>query len=128
MKDKDIKILVADDDETIACMSKEILECEGFIVFTALDGVKALEIFRKERPHISIIDIFLGYFPMDGIELMQQIKGIDPKARVIIMTRKSVSETVTRAKEAGAEVYMNKPADMEEWVNTIKKVVETIES
>ena len=126
MENKDVKILVVDDEEDITIMSAKILKYEGYTTFTAFDGVEALEIFKKEHPQINIIDIYLGYSPINGIEVMQKIKAMDKGAKCIIMTRATDPQTVKKVKEAGVEVYMSKPMDTEEWLNTIKEVAETL--
>lgn len=126
MENKDVKILVVDDEEDITNMSARILKYEGYTTLTAFGGVEALEIFKKEHPQINIIDIYLGHSPINGIELMQKIKAMDRDAKCIIMTRATDPQTVKKVKDAGVEVYMSKPVDTEEWLNTIKEVAETL--
>lgn len=126
MENKDIKILVVDDEEDITIMSAKILKYEGYTTFTAFGGVEALDIFKKEHPQISIIDIYLGYSPINGIEVMEKIKAMDKDAKCIIMTRATDARTVEMVKEAGVEVYMSKPIDTEQWLSTIKEVANTL--
>ena len=109
-----LKLLVLDDEPGIIDFISKIYRTRGFDVFGATDGIAALEIFKKERPHISLIDIHMPYSPIDGVEALRRIKEIDSKAICVMITRISEPDKVKLAREYGAFSYLLKPMDMEE--------------
>lgn len=119
MPEEKLKLLVVDDEEAIVDFVKKLYDLEGFATFGATDGEKAVEIFKKERPQIAILDIFMPYSPIDGIEALRQIKEIDPNVACVMVTRITDKEKIEEAKKLGASHYVIKPVDLEE----LKKVV-----
>ena len=126
MDQKSIKVLVVDDEDDITHFTSKILEKEGFSTFKALDGAKAIEIFEKERPQISIIDVDLGYSKIDGIEVLEKIKEIDSMAEGIMITRITEKKIKSRAKELGVTRYLNKPLDWQVWLKEVCEVADII--
>lgn len=117
-KDK-LKLLVVDDEEAIVDFVKKLYDLEGFDTFGATDGAKAVEIFKKEKPQIAVLDIFMPYSPFDGIEALRQIKAIEPKTICIMVSRITDKEKIEEAKKLGAEHYVIKPVDLED----LKRVI-----
>ena len=115
-----LKLLVVDDEPGIVDFTKKIYARKGFLTFGATDGIEAVEIFQKERPQISLIDIHMPYSPIDGIETLRRIKQIDPNACCIMVTRITENEPVRQAKALGAFHYVTKPLELDE----LDKVIE----
>lgn len=111
---KHLKLLVVDDEEGIVDYMKKIYDNKGYITFSATDGAAAVEIFKKERPHISLIDVHMPYSPIDGIETLKQIKEVDKDALCIMVTRITEQDKVNASKEAGAFAYLLKPLAAED--------------
>ncbi len=111
---KQLKLLVVDDEEGIVDFTKKIYARKGFVTFGATDGVSAVEIFKKEHPQINLIDVHMPYSPIDGIETLRQIKEIDKNAVCIMVTRITDKEKVEQAKRYGASAYVLKPLELEE--------------
>lgn len=109
-----LKLLVVDDEEGIVDFIKKIYARKGFITFGATDGVTAVEIFQKERPQISLIDIHMPYSPIDGVETLKRIKEIDKNAICIMVTRITEKDKVEGSRNYGAFAYLLKPMDLEE--------------
>ncbi len=126
MKYQMLKVLIVDDEEGITDFMGKILRLRGFSTFEALDGISALEIFKKERPHINILDIRLGNSSIDGLGVLEQIKKIDPSARCIMVTRVTDETAINKAKELGAVHYLLKPIDAKEWVGVVLEVADSI--
>jgi len=126
MDNKSIKILVVDDEQGIIEAAEMILEFEGFTVFTATDGGEALDIFKKEKPHMAILDAHLGYSKIYGMEVLEKIKGSDKEVECVMVTRITDAETKEKAKALGVEHYLEKPMDTEEWLGRVKEVIEKI--
>jgi DNA-binding response OmpR family regulator len=127
MSDVPLKLLVVDDEEGIVDFTTRIYTRKGFITFGATDGIKAVEIFEKERPGISLIDVHMPYSPIDGIETLKRIKNIDKSAICIMVTRITEQDTVAVAKEFGANAYVLKPLEMEDLDKVIADVLKKAE-
>ncbi len=126
MKYNKLKVLIVDDEEGITDFMGKILRLRGFSTFEALDGVSALEIFRKEHPQINILDIRLGNSSIDGLGILEQIKNIDPSAKCIMVTRVTDDESINKARELGAVHYLLKPIDAKDWVDVVIEVADAI--
>jgi len=111
---KQLKLLVVDDEEGIVDFTQRIYKRKGFITFGATDGIAAVDIFQRERPQISLIDVHMPYSPIDGIETLRRIKEIDKNAICIIVTRITEKDKVEQAKKLGASAYILKPLELEE--------------
>lgn len=120
---KQLKLLVVDDEEGIVDFTQRIYKRKGFITFGATDGVTAVDIFQRERPHISLIDVHMPYSPIDGIETLRRIKEIDKNAVCIIVTRITEKDKVEQAKKLGASAYILKPLELEELDKVISEAV-----
>ena len=113
MKDtQSLKLLVVDDEPGIVDFVKKIYQRKGFTTFGATDGVSAVEIFEKERPNISLIDIHMPYSPIDGVETLKKIRELDSNACCIMVTRITEKEKVERSKQLGAAAYILKPLEL----------------
>ncbi len=122
-----IKILVVDDEEDITFFTAKILQYDGFQVFKALDGASALAVFEKERPHICLLDVHLGYSKIDGMEVLEKIRKASSSTECIMITRITDHATIAKAKELGVKEYLLKPLAMEDWLKKVHAVAETID-
>ena len=111
---KQLKLLVVDDEEGIVDFVKRIYSRKGFITFGATDGVTAVEIFRKERPQVNLIDIHMPFSPIDGVETLRRIKEIDKEAICIMVTRITEKDKVEQSRQFGAAAYILKPLGLED--------------
>lgn len=122
MERSKIKILVVDDEEDIAHFTTKILQADGFQAFKTVDGTQAWEVFQKERPHMCLIDVHLGYSKINGMQLLERIKKADKKVECIMITRITDQETMDRAKELGVQHYLLKPIASATWLDTVHAV------
>jgi two-component system response regulator (stage 0 sporulation protein F) len=121
---RQLKLMVVDDEEGIVDFTKKIYTREGFQTFGATDGVTAVEIFKKERPEINLIDIHMPYSAIDGVEVLRQIKDINKDAVCVMVTRITEKEKVEACRKLGALAYVLKPLDLEELDKVVKMAVE----
>ena len=113
------KILIVDGDKTASSNLKEILEKEGYLLFTAADSPEAMDLFEQNKPDICIIDISLPSPEVSGLALLKKIKEKDITTRCIILT--SVDDRIKRqlAKTFGADAYFTKPMDKDVLLETL---------
>lgn len=122
------RILVVDDEEDITLETKEILKRKGFTVFTALESSSALDIFRKEKPKICILDVHMPKSTMDGIKVLEQIRKLDKSCYCIMLSRVDDQDKIEAARSLGANRYTLKPIDYSELLELVKDAVKALES
>lgn len=115
-------ILVADDEPNVRSLLCNILRKEGYRVVTAENGQDALNIFRKESPDLTLLDIRMPI--MDGIESFKAIREENEEAMVILITAYGTIETAVQAMKMGAFDYLVKPFNLEEIRVIIRKSLE----
>jgi two-component system, NtrC family, sensor kinase len=103
-------ILLVDDETDILDVCRMFLEDAEYRVYTALDGKSALTLYRQIRPPIAILDIRLP--GMNGIDLLQAIKAIDPDTEVIMITGHGDLDTAIRSLRHDAADFILKPIDV----------------
>ncbi|HNP19179.1 MAG TPA: response regulator transcription factor [Fulvivirga sp.] len=103
------KVLVVDDEEAILELLKYNLEKQGYIVKTATDAIKGVEIATKFIPDVILLDIMMP--KQDGVETCRQLRGIPEiaKAFIIFLTARSEEYSEVAAFDAGADDYITKP-------------------
>jgi signal transduction histidine kinase/CheY-like chemotaxis protein len=117
-------VLLVDDEEFVRDVGKAMLNTLGYEVLTAENGQEGVETFRRNREKISIVILDLIMPVMDGRKAFEEIRRIDPGARVVISTGFSGNEDVDRLKEMGASAILTKPYSY----NTMTSVVTLLES
>lgn len=106
------KILYAEDDETLAFLTKDNLEQHAYEVHHCSDGNSCLEAFKKETFDICILDIMLP--KMDGFELATEIRHRNADIPIIFLSAKTLKEDRIKGLRIGADDYLVKPFSIEE--------------
>ena len=115
-----MKVLTVDNSRLIRTILSDIIKEEGHVVLEAATATEAVEIYQKERPDVTFMDIILG--ERNGIEAMKDIKEINKDAVVIICTSIIGQEDVVqKSHEFGAEEYITKPFKQNEIKNILQK-------
>jgi sigma-B regulation protein RsbU (phosphoserine phosphatase) len=122
------KVLVVDDEEDIVIETKEILEKKGFTAFTALESTAGLDIFRRERPRICILDVHMPKSEMDGIKILEEIRKLDKACYCIMLSRVDDQDKIEAARNLGANRYTLKPIDYLELLELVNDAVKVLES
>jgi DNA-binding response OmpR family regulator len=117
------RVLVVDDNVTVCNVLEEFLRSRGYDVYTALDGPNAIAKVKELRPHIVLLDIIMP--GMGGIEVLKEIKRIDPSVGVIMLTGVGDDELGRRTLELGAYEYITKPINFNYLENAL--MVKTID-
>lgn len=110
-KDIPLRILVVDDERQIGEFLHDFLTEQGYEVFYASNGDDALAFVKRVRPHVVLLDVRMT--GMDGLEVLQHIMEIDPKAGVIMVTAMQEEDIGRQALQLGAVDYITKPIDLE---------------
>ncbi len=118
-----MKILVVEDDEITSHMLKRILAKEGYQVITAADGVEGLRMFLEEKPDLLLTDCLLP--KMDGFKMVKRARAEqDEHPPIIMMSAIYRKDSYHQAAiEAGADEYMIKPFEPEEFVHNVKRLL-----
>ncbi len=107
-----VRILYAEDDSTLAFLTKDNLEQNGYEVMHCEDGKSALEAFKKNTFDICILDIMMP--KMDGFELATEIRKLDVDVPIIFLSAKTLKEDRIKGLRLGADDYLVKPFSIEE--------------
>ena len=116
-----IKILLAEDEETLAIGLKFNLTEEGYSVNWVTDGRKAVEEFEKADFDLVILDIMMPY--LTGFEVAEAIRKKDPKIPVLMLTARHEIKDRLKGLEIGADDYMTKPFHLEELLLRVKRML-----
>jgi len=115
------RILLIDDDESIRKVIGYMLEEAGYPAETAATAAEGLQAFRSQRPDLVLTDIKMPR--KSGIELLSELKSIDPSVPVIILTAFGTVETAVEAMKRGAADYLTKPISRDELLMTVAKIL-----
>ena len=115
-----VSILAVDDEQNLLELLITVLGKRGFKVKTALNGLEALKLLDQESFQLALLDMKMG--PLNGVQLLKEIKDRRPVIKVIMMTAYPTSETRMKASENGASAYLTKPVDLQKLVDTINSL------
>lgn len=116
------RVLVVEDDSTLAFALKEMLEDEGYDISVAKDGDEALRIFRHKPFDIIITDLKMP--GISGIELLKRAKEISPSTEVIMVTAYGSIENAIEALRLHAFDFILKPYPMNRLMESVKKALD----
>jgi len=118
------KILIVEDDRTLLNVLKYNLTKEGYSVVTAVDGVEALEVARRDKPDFIILDIMLP--KMSGFEVCRILRK-EMTVPILMLTAKTEEVDKVVGLEIGADDYMTKPFSMRELLARIRAMLRRVE-
>lgn len=111
------KVLIIEDDKSIAEIEKDYLEMSGFETIAVEDGTEGLELAEKEKIDLVVLDLMLP--GTDGIEILRRI-GEKKSFPILVLSAKTDETDKIRALNLGADDYMTKPFSMGEFVARVK--------
>ncbi|WP_432666027.1 sigma-54 dependent transcriptional regulator [Wukongibacter baidiensis] len=116
------KILIVDDEKNMIWALKKAFKNEEYKIITAADGIEAIEKVKSNIPDLVLLDLKMP--KLNGLEALKEIKTIDPKISVIMMTAHGTMESAVEAMKNGAIDYISKPFDIEELKIQIRKALD----
>lgn len=116
-----IKVLLVEDEQTLAMIIKDTLKDEGFEIIMAENGANGLKIFFESRPDILVADVMMP--ELDGFEMVTKIRQTDKNTPILFLTARSAIKDVVTGFELGANDYLKKPFNMQELIVRIKALV-----
>lgn len=126
MKNKDIKILLVDDEPDILEIVGYNLKAEGYQIIEAKNGLEGLKLAKQEKPHLIILDIMMP--KMDGIEVCEKIREIESIKHTLItfFTARGEDYSQLAGFEVGADDYITKPIKPKVLVSKVRALLRRI--
>ena len=121
MKEDIIKVLLIEDEKTLAMIIHDTLGEQGFDISLAYDGEEGLRSFFEEKPDVLVTDIMMP--KMDGFEMVHRIRQTDQKTPILFLTARSAMNDVVEGFKLGANDYLKKPFGMQELMIRLKALV-----
>lgn len=115
------RILLVEDEEHLLEIIKLNLELEGYKVTTSMNGTSAVKIFRQERFNLVILDVMLP--EMDGFSVCEAIRLNNSTVPILFLSAKNAHEDKIMGLKRGADDYMTKPFNLEEFLLRVKGLI-----
>jgi two-component system OmpR family response regulator len=115
------KILVVDDEQSLAELVSAVLRYEGFDVSTAATGEEAVAAARKERPDLILLDIQLP--DIDGFAVQSRLSAERSRVPIIFLTARDTAPDKVRGLTLGADDYVTKPFNIDELIARVRAVL-----
>ena len=114
-------ILVVDDDKNTRLLLKAVLENANYTVYTATNGIDALEVMDKEHIDLVVLDVMMP--KMDGYELTKTLRENQNNLPILIISAKQLPQDKHKGFLVGTDDYITKPIDDEEMLYRIKALL-----
>lgn len=115
------RILVVDDNKHTRRLFRAVLESENYTVFTAENGIDALQLMDKEHIDLVVLDIMMPQ--MDGYEFTKLLRDNNNNLPILMVSAKQLPEDKKRGFLVGTDDYMTKPVDEDEMLLRIKALL-----
>ncbi len=116
------KIMIVEDSSLMIAVISNFIKKEDFgeiEIITARNGKEAIEVYSQQKPDLVFMDIKMPV--MDGITSLEEIKKIDPEAKVVICTSLKEADQEAKAKKLGVVDYIMKPFGKQDIIDTLRK-------
>lgn len=115
------KVLYVEDELFLGKIVRESLESRGYEVIMESDGAKVLDVFKRSKPDICVLDVMLPN--KDGFAIADEIRMTDEEVPIIFLTAKTQTEDVVKGFSLGGNDYIRKPFSMEELIVRIQHLL-----
>ncbi len=116
------KIMVVDDDTEVAESIAEFFQSIGYEARYAFDGDEAMKLVAEDKPDCILLDIQLPG-SRNGLDVLDEVKEIDPNIKVIMITGFVESEVEEECKRSGVDKYIVKPLDFGDLDDMVKELL-----
>ncbi len=116
-----IRILLVEDEEHLLEAIKLNLELEGYKVVAATNGTEAVRVFRQERFNLVVLDVMLP--ELDGFAVCESIRLTNSTVPILFLSAKNAAEDKITGLKRGADDYMTKPFNLEEFLLRVQVLV-----
>src|SRR5690349_6827154 len=116
------KILIVDDSNLSRRLLRRLLEPAGYQVIEASDGMVALEQYALEKPDMVLLDMTM--VGMHGLEVLHQLRALDPQARVVAASADVQSSTRAMVISEGGLGFITKPFTADEVLSVVQAALE----
>ncbi len=118
------KILIVDDEPNIVLSLEYLMKREGYEVLVAHDGQEALDVLRRERPRLVLLDVMMPR--KSGFEVCQELRADDAikDTLVLMLTAKGRETDIAKGQGVGANAYMTKPFSTRDLVQKVSALLE----
>ena len=120
------RILIVDDSSLARRRARNILEAGGYEVIEADDGIAALERYFVEKPDVVMLDLVMK--GMYGLEVLAQLRQMDPDARVIVVSADVQTSSHEMAEQGGAAGFLVKPLDEQDALSMIRRTLGVVDA
>ena len=114
------KIVIADDEKDITSFLKRLLELEGYTVWAANDGQGALDLYRREKPELVILDVFMPI--KDGVTVCGEIRRENEDVLILMLTGQKKEDDKVIGLSVGADDYLTKPFGEKELMARVRSL------
>jgi len=121
MESKKIHILLAEDDNNLGFVVQDNLKSSGFDVTLCNNGEEALKVFANHKFDLCVLDVMMP--KKDGFAVAETIKEVSPNMPIVFLTAKSMQMDKVKGLTIGADDYITKPFDFEEFILRINAIL-----
>ena len=125
MTDIQHSILVVEDNTDLLNLLKINLSDQGYKIYTAGNGISALDVFHTQKPDLVVLDVMLP--KLDGLEVCKRIRRENKMIPILMLTAKAEEVDKVLGLELGADDYMTKPFSIREFLARVKAIFRRID-
>lgn len=119
------KIIIIEDNPVNLKLAKDILEAEGYEVFSAIDGISGFKLALEKYKEINLVLLDLKLPDINGIEIIKKLKS-EKKTRnipIIVISAHAMEADIKNSMDAGSADYITKPINIKEFLDRVRLVV-----
>jgi DNA-binding response OmpR family regulator len=118
---RDIDILIVDDDKDVCEYMELLLTPIGYGVTAVTDPTNAIDVLKQQEYHVVVLDIMMP--GISGMELLQEIRHYDDDIAIIIFTGNPTVDTAVQSLKFDVDDYIKKPFDVDEFTRSLDKIL-----
>lgn len=116
-------VLLAEDDESMRGLIQLVLEARGFKVIATVNGVEALQVYRKSGDSIHIVISDVGMPGLSGVDLFRELALLNPIVKMILISGHLDSLSLGQLRKAGLKHFIQKPFSPDQFLQAVDKVL-----